>query len=177
MIKTCTGGRVALAGLLLSAIGLPASAHVTLEAREAPAHSFFKAQFLAGHGCNGAATTSIQVTIPEGVVGVKPMPKPGWTLTVADGPYIHPLQVHGKTVTAGVRSVTWRGGLLPDAWADEFVLVAQLPDLPVGTVIYFPVVQQCEGTVEHWDQIPGVAGAAPPLKNPAPALTLTARAP
>lgn len=177
MFEIRTSGRLALAGLLLSALGLPASAHVTLEAHEAPAHSYFKAQFLAGHGCDGAATTSIQVTIPEGVVGVKPMPKPGWTLTIADAPYAHPLQVHGKTVTSGVATVTWTGGPLPDAWSDEFALVAQLPDLPAGTVLYFPVLQQCEGAVKHWDQIPGVAGAVPPLKHPAPALSLTARAP
>ena len=177
MFEIRTGARAALAGLLLSAVSLPASAHVTLEAHDAPAHSYFRAQFLAGHGCDGAATTSIQVSIPEGVVGVKPMPKSGWTLTTADGPYSHPVQVHGKTVTSGVVTVTWTGGPLPDAWSDEFMLVAQLPDLPAGTIVYFPVVQQCEGAVKHWDQIPGVAGAVPPLKNPAPALMLTARAP
>src|ERR1700761_5206918 len=126
---------LALAGL---AIASPVSAHVVLEAHEAPAHSYFKAQFLAGHGCDGSSTVSIEVTIPEGVVGVKPMPKPGWTLTIADGAYAHPQQVHGKTVSSGVASVTWSGGPLPDAWADEFTLMAQLPDRPAGAGVLFP---------------------------------------
>jgi periplasmic copper chaperone A len=177
MFEIRSGRPLALAGLLLSACLSSADAHVILEGHEAPAYSYFKAQFLAGHGCDGAATTSIQVTIPEGVVGVKPMPKPGWTLTMANGPYAHPQKLFGKTVTSGVATVIWSGGPLPDAWSDEFTLMAQLPDQPAGTVLYFPVVQQCEGAVKHWDQIPGVAGAVPPLKNPAPALSLTPHAP
>lgn len=177
MFESRTSGRLALAGLLFVAAMSPAAAHVVLEAHEAPAHGGFKAQFLAGHGCDGAATTSIQVMIPDGVTGVKPMPKPGWNLTIAEGPYAHPLQVHGKTVTSGVASVTWSGGHLPDAWADEFNLMVQLPDRPPGTIVYFPVVQQCGDITRRWDQIPGVAGATPPLKLPAPALTLTAHAP
>ncbi len=168
----------AVAGLLLLAgHSADACAHVTLETREAPARSFFKGRFLVSHGCAGSPTVSIQVTVPAGVVGVKPMPKPGWTLTVADGPYAHPVQLHGKTVASGVLSVTWSGGSLPDAWADEFTLVAQLPDQPAGTVLYFPVVQQCESGIRHWTELPGAAGAVPSSKEPAPALSLTVPAP
>ncbi len=39
------------------------------------------------HGCGSAATTGITVSIPEGVVNVKPQPKPGWTLATQTGPY------------------------------------------------------------------------------------------
>ena len=33
------------------------------------------------------ATTAIRVRIPEGVIDVKPMPKPGWTLNIVKGKY------------------------------------------------------------------------------------------
>jgi uncharacterized protein YcnI len=72
-----------------------------------------------------------------------------------------------------VASVTWSGGPLPDVWADEFALVLQLPDRPPGTVLYFPTTQRCENGNRSWAQIPGSDGAASPLKEPAPALTLT----
>ena len=52
-----------------------ASAHITLENREATVGTFYKAVFAVPHGCAGSATVKIRVQIPEGVIGVKPMPK------------------------------------------------------------------------------------------------------
>jgi uncharacterized protein YcnI len=176
-------GRKARRAAMLAAV-LPlvvpvaqASAHVVLETKEAPAHSFFRAPFLVGHGCDGSSTIAIEITIPDGVTGVKPMPKPGWTLSITDAPYAQPLQVHGKTVTSGVKTVSWSGGPLPDAWTDEFFLTMQLPDRPAGTVLHFPVVQRCESGTRNWTDIAEPGAAAPPTKSPAPALTLIARAP
>ena len=53
----------------------PALAHVTLETKQATVGSSYKAVFTVPHGCAGSATTKIRVQIPEGVIGVKPMPK------------------------------------------------------------------------------------------------------
>ena len=65
----------------------PAGAHITLETREAPVGAGYKAVLRVPHGCEGTATTSVRVRIPDGVIGVKPMPKPGWTLTTVTGKY------------------------------------------------------------------------------------------
>src|SRR6202035_238763 len=57
-----------------------ASAHITLETRQATIGSSYKAVFAVPHGCAGSATVKIRVQIPEGVIAVKPMPKPGWNV-------------------------------------------------------------------------------------------------
>ena len=64
-----------------------ASAHITLQNREAAIGSSYKAVFVVPHGCAGSATTKIRVQIPEGVIGVKPMPKPGWNVETIKGKY------------------------------------------------------------------------------------------
>ena len=61
-----------------------ASAHVTLERQEAPVGSSYKAVLRVPHGCGGSPTTAIRVRVPAGIIGVKPMPKPGWQLNAVD---------------------------------------------------------------------------------------------
>ena len=58
----------------------PAAAHITLETKQATVGSYYKAVFAVPHGCKGSPTVKIRVQIPEGVIGVKPMPKAGWTV-------------------------------------------------------------------------------------------------
>ena len=54
-----------------------ALAHATLETAVASPDSDDKAVVRIGHGCDGAATHTVRVTVPEGVISVKPMPKAG----------------------------------------------------------------------------------------------------
>ena len=83
-----------------------------------------------GHGCEGAATVAVRVQIPDGVVSVKPMPKPGWQLETRVEPYSQPVEAaHGETYTEGVREIAWSGGNLPDDWYDVFSFRVQLPDV------------------------------------------------
>ena len=77
------------------------------------------------HGCEGSATTAIRVRIPEGVIGVKPMPKPGWTLTTVTGKYPKTYTLFHAKLTEGVTEIAWTGGKLPDAHYDEFVFQAR----------------------------------------------------
>lgn len=168
---------VALGATILGAatFGPAALAHVTLETKEAPAGSTYKAVLRVPHGCDGAATTAIRVRIPEGVVAVKPMPKPGWELTTTEGRYAQAYEYRGQTLTEGVTEIAWSGGNLPDAWYDEFVFRAQLPDEAPGTVIHFPVVQECEEGVHRWIEIPEAGRSADDYEEPAPGVTLTDR--
>jgi len=143
-----------------------AQAHVTLEQASAPAGSYQKLVFHVGHGCDGAATTGITVMLPESVTGAKPMPKAGWNLTTTEGKLSVPVESHGKAITTAVREVSWKGGPLPDAWYDEFVMQVKLPDEPGK--LYFKVIQQCGKTGVAWDEMPGDASVK--LKAPAPVL-------
>ena len=100
---------------------MPATAHVTLENLEAKVGTSYKAVLRVPHGCDGTATTVIRVKIPEGVIGVKPMPKPGWTLTTVTGKYPKAYDLFHRQITEGVTEISWSGGKLPDDWYDEFV--------------------------------------------------------
>ena len=131
-----------------------ASAHVTLEREEVHAGASYKAVLRVPHGCKGSPTIAIRVRLPSGLVGVKPMPKPGWQLNVMTGKYAKPYTLRGATVTEGVTEISWSGGKLLDAHYDEFVFAAVIaPELPPGT-IYVPVVQECEQGVHRWIEIP-----------------------
>src|SRR4029453_9435624 len=96
-----------------------ASAHVTLERRQASVGSYYKAVFAVPHGCVGSPTVKIRVQIPEGVIGVKPMPKPGWTLDTTPGKYPSQYDYHGAKLSEGVTEVAWSGGKLADQNYDE----------------------------------------------------------
>jgi uncharacterized protein YcnI len=143
-----------------------ACAHITLDNPQAAAGSYYKAVFKVPHGCKGSATLKIRVRIPEGVIAVKPQPKAGWKIDTVDAAYPKPYVLHGAQVASGVREVSW-SGKLPDAYFDEFVFQAYLtPDMPVGQVVYFPVVQECEKGIDRWIEV------KQPSTMPAPHLTL-----
>jgi len=169
-----------LAGAGLAALAVivsqsAASAHVTLATAEARTGTYYKAIFQVPHGCDGAATQAIRVQIPEGVIGVKPMPKPGWTLSITRGAYAKSYQSHGKAVTEGPKEIVWSGGSLSDDNYDEFVFTSFLAgDFKPGQAIAFPTVQQCAKGETRWDQIAADGQNPHSLKLPAPALRIAA---
>jgi uncharacterized protein YcnI len=115
----------------------------------------------------------------RGVIGVKPMPKSGWTLSLGKGPYARSYAFyHGRQMSEGVRQVTWSGGTLADEYFDQFVLSTYIAgELDPGRKLAFPVTQKCESGEMHWSQVPAEGQDAHALKYPAPQLTLTARLP
>jgi uncharacterized protein YcnI len=156
MKTTLTAVLCALAGV--------AQAHVTLDQPEAQAGSSYRATFKVGHGCEGgAATKEIVVTLPEGLRGAKPMPKPGWTLTTQRRALKTPYDSHGKPVTDELAEVRWtadgEANFLQDAWYDEFVLRATLP-ADAGE-LWFPVRQVCTQGEWHWAELPTAANPKP----------------
>jgi uncharacterized protein YcnI len=151
----------------------PASAHVTFEVQEASVNSTYRAVMRVPHGCEGAPTAKVRIRIPEGVIAVKPMPKSGWILETVRGPYARTIDDHGNPVAEGIKEISWTGRLLDEHY-DEFVFRARLTDsLTPGTVLYFPVVQECEGgKVDRWIEVPAEGKSADDYKYPAPGLKL-----
>lgn len=141
----------ALLGATLLGATKPAHAHVSLEQGSAVAGKYQKLTFRVGHGCQGSATHTISVAMPEGMTIPKPMPKIGWN--ILSGP---------------AREVTWKGGPLPDGWFDEFSMMVKLPDTPGK--YYFRVAQICENGRMDWTELPGVT----PVTMPAPSLDVLA---
>lgn len=163
--------------LLLPAIlalwPLAASAHPSVQPREARPGAPIRAVISIPHGCDGSATVKLRVIIPEGVISVKPMLKAGWTITTVRGPYAHSYPaLHGKTLSEGVKEVIW-SGRLPDDMFDEFVFSAFLSDsLPAGQRLHFPTYQGCEKGEARWIEIPDKGQDPHALASPAPGILL-----
>jgi periplasmic copper chaperone A len=167
--------------LLLGAVGALAAisfaaAHVEFETPEAPVGTSYKAVMRVNHGCDGSPTVTVRVRMPEGVIAVKPMPKPGWKLDAIKGKYPKPTNARGAAISEGVTEIAWSGGKLADGFYDEFVFQSSFSDeLKPGTTIYFPVVQECEKGVHRWIEIPtggGHGGHGAADSEPAPGLKL-----
>lgn len=155
---------------LLALLPGAADAHVSLQVKEAPAGSYYKAVLQVGHGCEGSPTREIRVKVPDGMVSAKPMPKPGWQVETVVGPLARPYESHGARIAEGVTEIRWTGGSLDDAHYDEFVFRGRLPD-EAGRVVHFPVVQLCEAGEHRWIEVPEEGQPEP--EEPAPALRLT----
>ena len=100
---------------LLALLGAAAAqAHVTLDQATATAGTYQKLAFRVGHGCDGKATTGLTVTLPDGATHAKPMPKPGWKISVTDNGALH--------------EISWKDGSLPEGAytkADLLVYLAE----------------------------------------------------
>ena len=168
----------AMCGLLLAAQA--GFAHVVLDAPAAPAGTSYRASFRVSHGCDGSPTTAIQVFLPAGFQGAKPMPKPGWTLSIRQAKLAKPYISHGKTVTDDVIEIAWtanqRDNWLSNDWFEEFVLRGNLP--AAAGPMWFRVLQTCEKGSIDWAQTPAAGTSTKGLKAPAVLLNvLAAQAP
>lgn len=167
MIRTLTCAT--LVATTLSAIAVPAFAHVTLEVQEAQIGASYKAVLRVPHGCGTEATNVVRVQIPEGFFAVKPMPKADWDLETVTAPYENTYVNHGTEVTEGVVEIVWLGGHLPNEWYDEFVFRGTFADsLEEGSTFYFPAIQECANGEEAWID----TSAEPGASHPAPSVTL-----
>ncbi|HSV71020.1 MAG TPA: YcnI family protein [Methylibium sp.] len=148
---------------VLAALALPAQAHVSVTPVSAPAGGHVRLAFGVTHGCQGSATTEVILRLPhERVLNARPMPKPGWTLEIERRVLAAPYELHGRRVADSVAEIRWRGGPLPNAHYDEFVIAAKLADGAAGPVA-FELLQQCERGRNEWVGAPGSESPAPVL--------------
>lgn len=164
-----------LAALLVPmlALAIPAAAHVTIDPPEVPANGFSRIALRVPHGCAGAATNAIEVALPEGITMARPMPKPGWDIAIEMRPLERPQPSAHGLVREAPGAIAWRGGPLPDAHYEEFVLMIRTPDRP-GTILAFPVIQRCvDGASHAWTELADPANPRP--RSPAALLRLAPR--
>ena len=102
--------------------GTLAFGHAGLETKSAVSGSYYKAVMRIPHGCDGDATDTGRVRIPEGMISVKPKPKPNWNVEAVVGAYQKTYDLHGRTVNAGIIELIWRASL-PNDQFDEFVFL------------------------------------------------------
>ncbi|MGE0224074.1 MAG: YcnI family protein [Acetobacteraceae bacterium] len=151
--------------------GRSAKAHVVLTKAEAVSGTYHMATFRVPHGCGTSPTIALRITIPEDIVIAKPMPKPGWQVTIFREPLPAPVSREGGTVTERPREIAWTGGSLPDDFVDEFSIMVRLPTR-TGP-LWFPTVQVCEQGETAWIEVPPEGLSVRDMRHPPPGLTLT----
>lgn len=165
MFCTTKKGLIILGVHLLSAPS--AYGHVVFNEIEAKAGEFQTAQMRITHGCSGNPTTSITVTIPDGVTRVTPRAMTGWTVEVGKRKLDKPVMLHGFEVDETVKSLTWSGGSFPDHTYEQFEFRMMVPNLE-GAILRFPVHQKCTEGEITWDQVPKANQNPYELDEPAP---------
>jgi periplasmic copper chaperone A len=164
-----TTSKMLIAATVLAASS--ASAHITLEGRQAAIGAAYKAVFVVPHGCSGSATVKLRIQIPEGVIAMEAKPIAGWNVETIKGKYAGAYDYQGAKLSEGITEVDWSGGRLPDKTRETFVVETFLTgSLKPNTTLYFPVVQECEQGVSRWIEIP--SEGAREGKWPAPGVKL-----
>jgi uncharacterized protein YcnI len=123
--------------------------------------------FVVGHGCEGADTSKIEITIPETVTSVRALPS-----------VFGPVEVK-KNDSGLVTSVVWTNPQpkASDDYLYELAIRAKLPDAPFTTVL-FPTKQTCKDkdgneVVVDWKATPEEVAAAKEGEEPDPAPSVT----
>ncbi|MFT4157683.1 MAG: YcnI family protein [Microbacterium sp.] len=163
-MRSTTTLTTGLIGGALIAIAAPlaASAHVTVTPDEIVADEHGVLTFAFSHGCETSPTTSLKITMPEGLASVAPTMDSDWTIDVERG---DDGLVSAVTYTAVTPvPIDLRGAVSMSVGLDD-----DTPD-----TLVFPVVQTCvEGSTE-WTQVAAEGEDPHSLDDPAPQVTVTA---
>lgn len=166
--------KLILSGILLTSIH-SAHAHVTAEPQDVLAESYQKLTFKVTHGCEGSATKTVIISIPEALHGAKPMPKPGWEISLEIEPLDLPYESHGRLIKQEVRKITWQGGLLANEHFDEFAIHVRT-SAQTGQIA-IPVTQICESGRLDWNEVVTPEKSRDMLETPAPVINVLPNTP
>jgi uncharacterized protein len=169
MRRRTLGAAVAVAFL---AVATDASAHVTVNPKQAPAEAFTVLAVRVPNERDSASTVKVEVQMPPGVVGVSYEPTPGWSTKVVKARLDQPVQTPDGPITEAVSTVTWTGdgsdaGKIGPGQFRDFPISLQIPGRP-GDVLTFKALQTySNGEVVRWI-------GSPSSDEPAPTVTVTA---
>ena len=163
-------------GLVAGVLGFAgtASAHVTVNPKDATQGSFARVAFRVPTESDTASTTKLEVHLPDDqpIASVSVMPVPGWTATVQKHKLDKPLKTDDGEVTEAVSVITWTANgdaAIKPGQFQEFPV--SLGPLPETDKLVFKVLQTySDGTVVRWIDLPDPGGKEP--DHPAPVLTL-----
>ncbi|HZO66344.1 MAG TPA: YcnI family protein [Kribbellaceae bacterium] len=181
--RSVAGATVAvLAGVLIGAgagVG-PASAHVTVNPREATQGGFTKLAFRVPNESDTASTTKLEIVIPTDapIAFISIRPVLGWTAALETTKLATPVKTHDGEITEAVSKITWTStgadSAIKTGQFQEFeVSAGPLPE--VDQIIFKALQTYSDGTIVRWiDNPPAASGEEP--EHPAPVLKL-AKAP
>ncbi len=168
----------AVAGMLAATtvgIGV-ASAHVTVNPREATQGGYAKLAFRVPNERDNAGTTKLEVTLPADapVASVSVRPMAGWAVQVETTKLEKPIDMHGSQVTEAPSKITWtaEGGdanmIKPGQFQEFEISAGPLPE--VDTMIFKALQTYSNGEVVRWIEEPSTDGSE--VEHPAPVLKL-----
>jgi uncharacterized protein YcnI len=153
----------------------PASAHVTVNPREATQGGYARLAFRVPTESDTASTVRLEVTLPDDapVASVSTMPVPGWTVAIERRPVNPPVEVHGSQVSEVVSKITWTAsadaGIKPGEFQEFPVSMGPLPE--VDRMVFRVLQHYSDGNVARWIEAPAADGTEPE-NDPAPVLKL-----
>ncbi|KAB1926933.1 YcnI family protein [Micromonospora noduli] len=156
----------------------PASAHVTVNPKEATQGGYARVAFRVPNESDTASTTKLEVVLPENapVGSVSTMPVPGWTVTTEKRKVDPPIEVHGSQLTEAVSKITWTAsgdaGVKPGQFQEFPVSMGPLPQ--VDSMVFKTLQTYSDGNISRWIDEPAPGAEEP--EHPAPVLTLAAAA-
>ncbi|SCL34599.1 Uncharacterized protein YcnI [Micromonospora pallida] len=177
-----TAAALALGAAVATAVlGLagPASAHVSVNPADATQGGYGRFAFRVPNESDTAATTKVEVVLPENapVGSVSTMPVPGWTVTVEKRKVDPPVEVHGSQLSEVVSKLTWTaaagGGVEPGQFQEFAVSMGPLPQ--TDQMVFKTLQTYSDGNVQRWIEAPTPGGEE--SESPAPVLTLAAPSP
>lgn len=179
--RSATAAALTVVAVTLAVLGLAgaASAHVSINPKEATQGGYGRFAFRVPNESDTASTTKVEVVLPENapVGSVSTMPVAGWTVAVEKRKVDPPINVHGSQLTEAVSKLTWTaaagGGVKPGEFQEFPVSMGPLPQ--VDKMVFKVLQTYSDGNVSRWIEEPTPGQEEP--ENPAPVLTLTAASP
>ncbi|MGC4836008.1 YcnI family protein [Micromonospora vinacea] len=156
----------------------PASAHVTVNPKEAAQGGYARVAFRVPNESDSASTVKLEVVLPENapVGSVSTMPVPGWTVATEKRKVDPPIEVHGSQLTEAVSKITWTAsgdaGVKPGQFQEFPVSLGPLPQ--VDSMVFKTLQTYSDGNISRWIDEPAPGAEEP--EHPAPVLTLAAAA-
>jgi uncharacterized protein len=165
--------RTLAAAVAVAALAVPAaaSAHVTLNPKEAAAGAYTVLDVRVPNERDNASTTKVEMQMPPGVAAVSYQAVPGWSVKVVKAKLAKPIQTDDGPITEGVSTMTWtadgQGAAIAPGQFGDFPLQMQIPG-KAGDVLTFKALQTySNGEVVRWI-------GSPSADEPAPTVTVTA---
>ncbi|MGH8972742.1 MAG: YcnI family protein [Acidimicrobiia bacterium] len=168
---------VAVVASALGAVATPASAHVTVNPREATKGGFAKLAFRVPNERPDSGTTKLEVSFPvdHPLAHLNVRPVAGWTYTIERQKLATPIKSEEpgeEDVTEYISKVTWEGGTIaPNEFQEFEISGGPLPD-DVDQIVFKAVQTYASGEIVRWIDEATPGGEEP--EHPAPVLQLVA---
>lgn len=150
----------ALAGAFVLAVPLAASAHVGVSPDHIPAGQSTLLTFSFTHGCEESPTTSLRITMPEGIGGAWPTFDTDWSADI------------DETADGAVSAVTFTAAQPVPKGVRGMVGLTVITDKNAAEQLAFPVEQHCVSGTNEWTQVAKAGEDPEKLDSPAPTVAL-----